>query len=63
MFTPLGTPTAFQGETLPADVSLKLLVGMMLDRVRAVLDIGNAIYDLHRNVPIRPFPGDKARRP
>jgi hypothetical protein len=40
-----------------------MLVGIMLDRVRAVLDIGNAIYNLRRNVAICPFPGDEARRP
>ena len=54
---------ALQGETLPPEVSLNLLVGIMLDRVRAVLDVGNAICDLRRNVAICPFPGDEARRP
>jgi len=54
---------ALQRETLPVEVSLNMLVGIMLDRVRAVLDIGNAIYNLRRNVPVCPFPGDEARRP
>lgn len=53
---------ALQGETLPAEVSLNLLVGIMLDRARAVLDIGNGIFDLRRNVAICPFPGDEPRR-
>ena len=35
----------------------------MLDRVRALLVIGNAIYNLRRNVAICPFPGDEIRAP
>lgn len=55
---------ALQSETLPVEVSLNLLAGIVLDRVRAVLDIGNAIYNVRRNLAICPFPGDEptARR-
>jgi hypothetical protein len=50
---------ALQSETLPVEVSLNLLAGIVLDRVRAVLDIGNAIYNVRRNLAICPFPGDE----
>ena len=53
---------ALQSETLPVEVSLNMLAGIMLDRVRAVLDIGNAIYNVRRNIAICPFPGDEIRR-
>jgi hypothetical protein len=53
---------ALQSQTLPVEVSLNLLAGIVLDRVRAVLDIGNAIYNLRRNVAISPFPGDEIHR-
>ena len=53
---------ALQGEALPVEVSLNLLVGIVLDRARAVLDIGNAIYAMRRNMAICPFPGDEVRR-
>src|SRR6185295_6934340 len=46
---------ALQSETLPVEVSLNLLAGIVLDRVRAVLDIGNAIYSMRRNIAICPF--------
>ena len=55
---------ALQGDTLPVEDLIEHVVGIMLDRVRAVLDIGNAIFDLRRNMAICPFPERiKARRP
>lgn len=35
-----------------------VFVGMMLDRARAVVEIGNAIFALRQNIAISPFPGD-----
>jgi hypothetical protein len=44
-----------------AEHSRAVFVGMMLDRARAVIEIGNAIFALKRNAAISPFPGDEQR--
>jgi hypothetical protein len=35
-----------------------LFIHIMLDRARAVVEIGNAIYSLQRNLLVTPLPGD-----
>jgi hypothetical protein len=43
--------------TLPMGFSRALLIGIMLERARAVVEIGNACYALQRNRVVTPFPG------
>ena len=43
-------------DVLPRELSEAFMIDMMLERARAVLDIGNAIYSLPRNLVIAPFP-------
>jgi hypothetical protein len=38
------------------ELSEALMVDMMLERARAVLDVGNAIYALQRDQVLVPFP-------
>jgi len=43
-------------DVLPMELSEAFMVDMMLERARAVLDVGNAIYALQRDQVILPFP-------
>jgi hypothetical protein len=47
-----------QGHPLARPLSEVLFVDLMLDRARAIMDVGNAIYCLQRDRVITPFPGD-----
>ncbi len=44
--------------TLPREFSDALFQDIMMERARAVLDVGNAIYSMQRNRVVTPFPGD-----
>ena len=44
--------------TLPLEFSDALFQDIMMERARAVLDVGNAIYSMQRNRVVTPFPGD-----
>jgi hypothetical protein len=46
------------GHTLPLEFSDALFQDIMMERTRAVLDVGNAIYSMQRNRVVTPFPGD-----
>ena len=35
-----------------------MFIHILLDRARAVVDVGNAFYALQRNLVVTPFPGD-----
>jgi hypothetical protein len=43
---------------LPMGFTLAMLTNIMLDRARAVVEIGNAIYALRRNIVVTPLAGD-----
>jgi hypothetical protein len=43
---------------LPLEFSDALFQDIMMERARAVLDVGNAIYSMQRNLMVTPFPGD-----
>jgi hypothetical protein len=45
-------------QTMPLAFSDALFQDIMLERARAVLDVGSAIYSLQRNRVVTPFPGD-----
>jgi hypothetical protein len=45
-------------DLLPVEYSRALFMQIMLDRARAVVDIGNAIHTLQRNAVVAPLPGD-----
>ena len=47
-----------QGHPMKRGLSEVLFIDLMLDRARAIMDVGNAIYCLQRDRVITPFPGD-----
>jgi hypothetical protein len=49
---------ALHDDALPIGFSRALLIDIMLDRARAVIELGNAIYALQRNLVVTPLPGD-----
>jgi hypothetical protein len=49
-------------DALPMDYSRALFIHIMLDRARAVVEIGNAVYALQRNLVVTPLPGDEHER-
>jgi hypothetical protein len=49
-------PALHERGVLPTELSEALMVATMLERARAVIDLGNAIYSLQRNQVIAPFP-------
>jgi hypothetical protein len=51
---------ALHDGNLPREYSRALFIHILLDRARAVVDIGNAIYALQRNLVVTPLPGDLA---
>jgi len=52
---------ALHDGNLPVDYSRALLIHILLERARAVVDVGNAIYTLQRGLVVTPLPGDEPR--
>ena len=49
---------ALHDGNLPMEYSRALFIHILLDRARAVVDLGNAFYALQRNLVVTPLPGD-----